>query len=98
MKENNFCLETAYGLDKWLLLLIIVPSIINVILLILLGVSIYLIRKLHSVSENISASSHWLMRTAVRVGLGSKAKHALLEYAKTKPNLVHLVEDNKKNE
>uniref|UniRef100_A0A915ETT7 Uncharacterized protein n=1 Tax=Ditylenchus dipsaci TaxID=166011 RepID=A0A915ETT7_9BILA len=36
------------------------------------------------------STTHWLMRTAVRVGLGPKAKRALLAYARSKPELQRL--------
>lgn len=89
---HSQCTEAAQALEGWLLLLMIVPSVINMISIALLIVSMYMVRRLHSVAENISASTHWLMRTAVRVGIGPKAKRALMEYARTKPNLAHLVQ------
>uniref|UniRef100_A0A915EL95 Uncharacterized protein n=1 Tax=Ditylenchus dipsaci TaxID=166011 RepID=A0A915EL95_9BILA len=78
-------------LKPWLYALIIVPSIFNVFSLVLLIISVVLIRRLRTVADTIKSTTHWLMRTAVRVGLGPKAKRALLAYARSKPELQRLV-------
>ncbi|KAI1707699.1 hypothetical protein DdX_12254 [Ditylenchus destructor] len=82
----------------WLLLLLVVPSLLNIVSLILLVLSMVLIRRLRAVADNIKSSTHWLMRTAVRVGLGPNAKRALMEYARTKPELQRLVQVPPKKE
>ncbi|KAI1710332.1 ABC transporter domain-containing protein [Ditylenchus destructor] len=90
--------DIGHNTQAWLLLLLIVPLLINIVSLTLLVLSMVLIRRLRAVADNIKSSTHWLMRTAVRVGLGPNAKRALMEYARTKPELQRLVQVPPKKE
>uniref|UniRef100_A0AC34RPF7 Uncharacterized protein n=1 Tax=Panagrolaimus sp. JU765 TaxID=591449 RepID=A0AC34RPF7_9BILA len=85
------CEEAATAVQTWLVVLIVVPTILNLCSVGLLVFSMILIGRLKGVVEAISSSTHWLTRTAIRVGLGPTAKKALIEYAKTKPEFKKLL-------
>uniref|UniRef100_A0AC35GT30 Uncharacterized protein n=1 Tax=Panagrolaimus sp. PS1159 TaxID=55785 RepID=A0AC35GT30_9BILA len=85
------CADTAKKAQAWLIVLMVIPSLLNIVSVILLIFSMILIRRLKSVVEAIASSTHWLTRTAIRVGLGPTAKKALIEYAKGKPEFKRLL-------
>uniref|UniRef100_A0A7E4VNL2 Transmembrane protein n=1 Tax=Panagrellus redivivus TaxID=6233 RepID=A0A7E4VNL2_PANRE len=85
------CAYSAGSVRVWVICLMVVPSMLNLASIALLIFSIILVRRLKSVVEAISSSTHWLTRTAIRVGLGPTAKKALIEYAKGKPELKKLL-------
>uniref|UniRef100_A0AC34FGS6 Uncharacterized protein n=1 Tax=Panagrolaimus sp. ES5 TaxID=591445 RepID=A0AC34FGS6_9BILA len=89
--KGEECEKTAGTATSWLVVLMVIPSLLNVASVILLIFSMVLIRRLKSVVEAIASSTHWLTRTAIRVGLGPTAKKALIEYAKGKPEFKRLL-------
>ncbi|KAK0419358.1 hypothetical protein QR680_014104 [Steinernema hermaphroditum] len=86
------CQKAAESTQAWLVLMIAVPAFVNLVSVVLIVLTIVHVRRLKRVTEAISSSTHWLTRTAVRVGIGPSAKKALLEYASKKPNLAKLVQ------
>uniref|UniRef100_A0A915PZK0 Uncharacterized protein n=1 Tax=Setaria digitata TaxID=48799 RepID=A0A915PZK0_9BILA len=76
-----------------MLILLIFPAVTNFCSLAILLITIVHVRQLKSVTEAITSSTHWLARTANRVGLGVSAHKALVEYAKRK-NLMKLILHN----
>uniref|UniRef100_A0A1I7ZP77 Transmembrane protein n=1 Tax=Steinernema glaseri TaxID=37863 RepID=A0A1I7ZP77_9BILA len=85
------CQKAAESTQAWLLLMIVVPAFVNLVSIVLIVLTIVHVRRLKRITEAIASSTHWLTRTAVRVGIGPTAKKALLEYAKSKPGLEKLV-------
>lgn len=85
------CVSTSSSVKSWILVLLLIPTVLNIASICLLVFAMTLITKLKTVVEAISSSTHWLTRTAIRVGLGPTAKKALIEYAKSKPEFKKLV-------
>ncbi|EFO25668.1 hypothetical protein LOAG_02820 [Loa loa] len=84
------CLEAAERYYFWLLVLLILPAVISCFSLAILFATIIHVRRLKSVTEAVTSSTHWLARTASRVGLGISAHNAIMEYARKK-NLLKLI-------
>ncbi|CAG9532820.1 unnamed protein product [Cercopithifilaria johnstoni] len=84
------CIEAAERYYFWIFVILILPAIINFASLALSLVTIFHVRRLKSVTEAVTSSTHWLARTANRVGFGITARNALMEYAKKK-NLGKLI-------
>lgn len=91
------CTEAADRYYHWVVILLVVPVIINCCSLALLITTIIHVRQLKSVTEAITSSTHWLARTATRVGLGMTVQKALMEYARRK-NLIKLIPRNEQGE
>ncbi|VDM56163.1 unnamed protein product [Angiostrongylus costaricensis] len=53
--------------------------------------TIFQVKQVKQQCDNLTSSTHWLSRTAVRVGIGPSAKKALVEYAKGKPEFSKLM-------
>ncbi|KAI6175981.1 hypothetical protein M3Y97_00749300 [Aphelenchoides bicaudatus] len=85
------CEQASRDLKSWMILGIILSSVLNTIIIGLFIWVFFMIKSFRSISDEIVSSTHWLSRTTVRVGLGPTAKKALLDYAKTKPELQKLV-------
>ncbi|CAL2035574.1 unnamed protein product [Caenorhabditis brenneri] len=87
-------LDCAAEYDKmstWVVLLSIVPITFSLITVVLLCASLLKVKKMVGICDGISASAHWLSRTAVRVGIGETARMTIQEYAATKPELKRLL-------
>ncbi|TKR65422.1 hypothetical protein L596_025827 [Steinernema carpocapsae] len=89
---SGTCEAAAEATKAWLIVMLVVPAIINLVSVALIVLTIVHVRRLKRITEAITSSTHWLTRTAVRVGIGPSAKKALLEYAKQKPELSKLVQ------
>ncbi|PIC41249.1 hypothetical protein B9Z55_008735 [Caenorhabditis nigoni] len=63
----------------------------NAITIILLCSSLLKVKKMIAICDGISASAHWLSRTAVRAGIGETARVTIQEYAGNKPELKRLL-------
>ncbi|KAL4003321.1 hypothetical protein ACH3XW_7125 [Acanthocheilonema viteae] len=89
---HNFrsCIEAAEQYYFWIFVVLFFPAIINCGSLVISFATIIHVRRLKSVTEAITSSTHWLARTAGRVGLGVSAHNALMEYARKK-NLQQLI-------
>uniref|UniRef100_A0AAF5PPE3 Uncharacterized protein n=1 Tax=Wuchereria bancrofti TaxID=6293 RepID=A0AAF5PPE3_WUCBA len=84
------CVEAADRYYFWMLVLLILPAVISCCSLAISFITIIHVRRLKSVTEAITSSTHWLARTANRIGLGISAQKALMEYARKK-NLLKLI-------
>ncbi|EGT53621.1 hypothetical protein CAEBREN_31043 [Caenorhabditis brenneri] len=78
-------------MSTWVVLLSIVPITFSLITVVLLCASLLKVKKMVGICDGISASAHWLSRTAVRVGIGETARMTIQEYAATKPELKRLL-------
>ncbi|KAI6195096.1 hypothetical protein M3Y96_01194700 [Aphelenchoides besseyi] len=85
------CRTASDELRYWIVLTMVIPAAINLIVTCLLIWTFVMIRSFRQTSDEIISSTQWLSKTAVRVGIGPSAKKALLEYARTKPELQKLI-------
>ncbi|EFO83596.1 hypothetical protein GCK72_010842 [Caenorhabditis remanei] len=85
------CAEAYDKMSTWVVLLSIVPITFSLITVVLLCASLLKVKKMIGICDGISASAHWLSRTAVRVGIGETARMTIQEYAATKPELKRLL-------
>lgn len=85
------CAQEYAQMGTWVALLAIVPITFTLITIILLCSSMLKVKKMIGICDGISSSSHWLSRTAVRVGVGETARLTIQEYAGTKPELKRLL-------
>ncbi|VDM83517.1 unnamed protein product [Strongylus vulgaris] len=79
------------GLSLWLVMATTLPIIINFGTMFVLAFTIYQVKQVKPLCDNLTSSTHWLSRTAVRVGIGPTAKKALVDYAKGKPEFSKLM-------
>lgn len=95
------CVTYTETLKSWLYVMISISALINTISIGLIIASIVYVRRLSRMSKLIRArlvdfkeilffSTRWLIRGAIRVSIGDKAKAALISYASTIPELAHL--------
>jgi hypothetical protein len=91
--EADECEKKVQTTQLWLILLIVVPTVLNLVSALLVGLTIWQVRRLKETSATITSGVHWLTRTAVRVGIGPSAKKALMQCARKHFELVKLVED-----
>ncbi|KAI6234889.1 hypothetical protein M3Y99_00740000 [Aphelenchoides fujianensis] len=85
------CREASDELRFWIVLTATVPAVINFMVTVTLVWAFFVIRSFRKTSEELISSTQWLSKTAVRVGIGPTAKKALLDYARTRPELQKLV-------
>ncbi|UMM21584.1 hypothetical protein L5515_003199 [Caenorhabditis briggsae] len=85
------CAEEFVKLSGWIVLLSIVPIVFSAITIILLCSSLLKVKKMIAICDGISASAHWLSRTAVRAGIGETARVTIQEFAGNKPELKRLL-------
>ncbi|KAK5985153.1 hypothetical protein GCK32_011722 [Trichostrongylus colubriformis] len=67
------------------------PILINFGTMSVIAFTIYQVKQVKQLCDNLTSSTHWLSRTAVRIGIGPSAKKALIEYAKGKPEFAKLM-------
>ncbi|CAJ0586523.1 unnamed protein product, partial [Mesorhabditis spiculigera] len=89
--NDGDCKMAEAELMTWLVLASVIPLIINLTTFVLTILTILQLRKMKNITESITSSTHWLSRSAIRVGIGATAKKALLDYARTKEELKMLI-------
>ncbi|VDM42138.1 unnamed protein product [Toxocara canis] len=82
--QEAWCREAAKKLRIWVILLAVAPFVINLCTVAVVICTVVHVKRLKSVTEAITSSTHWLTRTATRVGLGPSAHRSLFEYARSK--------------
>lgn len=90
---TNECDKIVEHVTSWLLITsipFILVTLSSALVLLLIYFQIKTIKKL---CDDLMANTHWLSRTAVRVGLSSTAKKALMDYARQKPEFAKLVQN-----
>uniref|UniRef100_A0A0M3HRK0 G_PROTEIN_RECEP_F1_2 domain-containing protein n=1 Tax=Ascaris lumbricoides TaxID=6252 RepID=A0A0M3HRK0_ASCLU len=88
---NVTCAQATTALQAWATLLLVVPTVINIVSAVFAALTIVQIIRLRRITDGIQSSTNWLTRTAVRASLGPTAKRALMEYARKKPGLEQYV-------
>ncbi|KAK6743619.1 hypothetical protein RB195_010729 [Necator americanus] len=89
--SDNSCLKVYEGLSLWLVMATTLPIIINFGTMFVIALTIYQVKQVKPLCDNLTSSTHWLSRTAVRVGIGPTAKKALVDYAKGKSEFAKLM-------
>ncbi|WKY02363.1 hypothetical protein Q1695_015981 [Nippostrongylus brasiliensis] len=79
------------GLSLWLVMATTLPLLINFGTMFVIAFTIFEVKQVKHLSDNLTSSTHWLSRTAVRIGIGPSAKKALVDYAKGKPEFAKLM-------
>ncbi|KHJ98108.1 hypothetical protein OESDEN_01918 [Oesophagostomum dentatum] len=69
----------------------ILPIVINFATMFVIALTIYQVKQVKPLCDNITSSTHSLSKTAVKVGIGPTAKKALVDYAKGKPEFAKLM-------
>lgn len=90
MFARKNCLDLSPELYYGLVAYITIPIFFNFVSIIIILLIIREIRKLKNATEAVISSTHWLARTAVRVGMGDSMQQALAVYA-AKNNLQNLI-------
>ncbi|KJH49095.1 hypothetical protein DICVIV_04802 [Dictyocaulus viviparus] len=80
----------------WLPLMTLIPTIINLISLILILAIIQHVRKTVGMVNMVCTSSHLLARCAARLSVSPAAKKLILEYAQTRSEFARLLNEDRK--
>nr|CDJ91245.1 Hypothetical protein CBG00488 [Haemonchus contortus] len=88
---SDVCRAASEDTTLWLVMTTTLPILINFGTMFILAFTIYKVKQVKQLSDTLTSSTHWLSRTAVRIGIGPSAKKALVEYAKGKPEFAKLM-------
>ncbi|VDM66592.1 unnamed protein product [Strongylus vulgaris] len=78
----------------WLKIMTFGPMILSTISIIFMLLTIHYIRQATKQCNTIVNSTHSLARCAVRLGVGPVAKKSIQDYAKTRPELIKLLNED----
>ncbi|KAH7726830.1 hypothetical protein AAVH_05717 [Aphelenchoides avenae] len=85
------CLGASAHLEHWVVVMILIPTTLNLVSLGVMVYTIIYVRRLRDLTESVSSNINWLSRTAVNVSIGRTAKKAIREYALRQPELAKFV-------